>query len=400
MNKHENDQESYDLISVMELLKSQQVPSELKPMKQVSYSAIHMFAASNLANTQILAKHFQEFNQLKQTVNDLNQSLKHQQSKIESQDEIIHTLKSEIHKLSTSKQEQIHNKSPKSANKSDIINSQLTEQFINLQTVIHAHGKKISELIKRYKKDHAQLNNMKKQISEINLVDKSANNSDEKETTTQKINDIDESLKSLKNLTDKRLNEMKSDLAGHEMEHEGIINEIINQMDNMKTQIDTKFESISNVLSNHNDNKPEGLNSEIIQDILTKNAKIIHDEMKKMVNNKLNKVEKIMSKLVNDMHKVRKHKNNNINHGVNNVNNKSVLRPNTANNTTTASHHHHHTIISVDLENVNNESRRRTSENVKIISTPNEMIPNPGPRKRRIRSSSFDPSSMARDTRK
>ena len=149
----ENNNKTYDLLSVMKLLKSQQVPSELKAMKQVSYSAIQMFAASNLANTQILSKHFEEFNALKKTVNDLNQSLKLQKTQNEQQENTINSLKLQINKLSNNQNLSPSQTNPKSPNKSASINSQLTEQLIGLQNVIQVHGKKISELIKRYKKD-------------------------------------------------------------------------------------------------------------------------------------------------------------------------------------------------------------------------------------------------------
>ena len=85
-----------DLFSIMELLKDHHNPSKLESLKKVQYSAVQMFAAANFANTQILAKHFEEFDDLKQTVNKLDQSLQAQTCQNEAQQKKIKALEEQI----------------------------------------------------------------------------------------------------------------------------------------------------------------------------------------------------------------------------------------------------------------------------------------------------------------
>ena len=49
--------------------------------------------------------------------------------------------------------------------------------------------------------------------------------------------------------TDKKLGELKSDLVGHETEHESIINELLREMDALKNGFDEKLRSIAEMLA-------------------------------------------------------------------------------------------------------------------------------------------------------
>merc|ERR1712098_132202 len=116
---------------------------------------------------------------------------------------------------------------------------------------------------------------------------------------------LEEAVSTLTTTMDGRLNEMGSDLAGHETEHESIINEIIHQMDAIKTS--------QHSLVNHppNGTVPDAVSKETVQEMLEQNAMAIREDLKEMVHSKWSKVEKVMNKVLNDVHKWRRHKSSN-----------------------------------------------------------------------------------------
>merc|ERR1712098_182522 len=213
---------------------------------------------------------------------------------------------------------------------------------------------------------------------------------------------LEEAVSTLTTTMDGRLNEMRSDLAGHETEHESIINEIIHQMDAIKTS--------QHSLVNHppNGTVPDAVSKETVQEMLEQNAMAIREDLKEMVHSKWSKVEKVMNKVLNDVHKWRRHKSSG-----------PIARRAATDEATPSqspipsapsSHHHHHTIISVDLENLN--SHHTNVQNVHPNAVPKpptfagygkkgnpekvKMIKSTAAHrnKRRVRSVSLDPTQM------
>ena len=102
-----------DLRSMICLFADYEVPTEMRAMKQIALSSVQMFAASNLASTQVLSQHFADFRALQDTVSKLSASLVDEQANTQKQQTQILSLKRQMQSLCETNQNPLNPPSPR-----------------------------------------------------------------------------------------------------------------------------------------------------------------------------------------------------------------------------------------------------------------------------------------------
>lgn len=199
------------------------------------------------------------------------------------------------------------------------------EEFLAIQNILQVHGKKISELIKRYKRHHNDINVIKEsqqsmqqsvnsiqtrlnefetslqsQIDNIVIQQQTNHTSDVNNNSNTTINNSDilmikEKINKLEKITISEMDTFKDNLAAHEMEHEGIINQLLQDIGNIKQQQ-------TNSLNN---------STAVVPDLSVIDAKIdakispMQEELEIFVNDKTSKLISTVKKIMSDMgHKI------------------------------------------------------------------------------------------------